>query len=64
MATPGGFWIRLAAWLVDGIVFFAAISLVALVLPGVSLEDFANEEFGGIDIIVIAGSALYDSLLI
>ncbi len=41
--TPAGFWIRLLAWLIDGVVLAVAHLLTIIVLPGTSIELYYTD---------------------
>ena len=62
---PAGFWIRVAAALIDGIVLMAAQLVLIALWPGISLSEyFVSEEatWTALDWIVLAGNALYHTL--
>ena len=45
-AAPGGFWVRFAAFLIDGIVTTAAVSILITIFTDISPADYMSSETG------------------
>ena len=56
--TPAGFWIRLAAWLIDMIILMAAGLAIAAAWPGTSVAEYFNE-YGPVNLVVWMVQVLY-----
>lgn len=60
IGEPAGFWIRLGAYLIDGIILITFDVILAAILQ----TDFLSEEFGIFDLLSLLGNALYFTLAV
>ena len=62
---PAGFWIRLVAVLVDGLILSLAVGLLLSLFFGQSIaEYYANDELNGLDLLDYSLNAAYFTLMV